>query len=156
MDHSLPGSSFHGIFQARVLEEYANGLPCPPPGYLPNPGIEPRSPTSHPHPMPILLLPHGQEPVVRLPEPRFLTWKAEDSNPYLPGLREAHGCSHAGNSEPTTPCHPGVRALLTLPAAKEEQQRDHSPDCSLLPPTHAQEPPHLPFTSNAFHGMKMQ
>ena len=26
-------------------EEYWNGLPCPAPGDLPNPGIEPRSPT---------------------------------------------------------------------------------------------------------------
>ena len=26
-------------------QEYWGGLPCPPPGYLPNPGIEPRSPT---------------------------------------------------------------------------------------------------------------
>ena len=24
--------------------EYWSGLPCPPPGHLPNPGIEPRSP----------------------------------------------------------------------------------------------------------------
>ena len=30
-----------GILQARVLE----GLPCPPPGDLPNRGVEPRSPT---------------------------------------------------------------------------------------------------------------
>ena len=39
-DFSLPGSSFMGILQARIL--------CPPPGDLPgdlpNPGIEPRSP----------------------------------------------------------------------------------------------------------------
>ena len=33
------GSSVHGIFQARVQE----GLPCPPPGDLPNPGTEPPS-----------------------------------------------------------------------------------------------------------------
>ena len=26
-------------------QEYWSGLPCPPPGYLPKPGIEPRSPT---------------------------------------------------------------------------------------------------------------
>ena len=25
-------------------QEYWSGLPCPPPGYLPNPGMEPRSP----------------------------------------------------------------------------------------------------------------
>ena len=41
MDCSPPGSSVHGILQARIL----NGLPCPPPGrHLPNPGIESRSP----------------------------------------------------------------------------------------------------------------
>ena len=40
MDCSPPGSSVHGILQARILE----WLPCPPPGGLPNPGIQPRSP----------------------------------------------------------------------------------------------------------------
>ena len=42
IDCSLPGSSDHGILQARIL----SGLPCPPPGDLPNPGIEPASFTS--------------------------------------------------------------------------------------------------------------
>ena len=41
MGSSLPGSSVHGISQARILEWVA-GLP---PGDLPNPGIKPRSPT---------------------------------------------------------------------------------------------------------------
>ena len=41
MDCSLPGFTVDGIFQARVL----SGLPFPSPGDLPNPGIEPRSPT---------------------------------------------------------------------------------------------------------------
>ena len=36
MDCSIPGSSVHGIFQARVLED---------PDDLPHPGIEPGSPT---------------------------------------------------------------------------------------------------------------
>ena len=40
MDYSLPGSSVRGISQARVL----SGLPFPPPGDLPDPGIEPGSP----------------------------------------------------------------------------------------------------------------
>ena len=40
MDCSLPGSSVHGIFQARVLE----WLPFPSPWDLPNSGIEPWSP----------------------------------------------------------------------------------------------------------------
>ena len=42
----------HGLYLARFLcswgfsrQGYWSGLPCPPPGDLPNPGIEPRSPT---------------------------------------------------------------------------------------------------------------
>ena len=41
MDYSLPGSYVHGIFQAI----YWSGLPFPSPGDLPDPGIEPGSPT---------------------------------------------------------------------------------------------------------------
>ena len=37
VDCSPPGSSVHGILQ----QEYWSGLPCPPPGDLSNPGIEP-------------------------------------------------------------------------------------------------------------------
>ena len=40
MDCSLPGSSVHGILQARILE----WLPFLSPGDLPDPGIEPASP----------------------------------------------------------------------------------------------------------------
>ena len=39
MDCSLPGSSVHETLQAK----YWSGLPCPPPGDLPDPGIEPTS-----------------------------------------------------------------------------------------------------------------
>ena len=42
---SLPGSSVPGILQTRILEGFFFFfLPCPPPGGLPNPGIEPKSP----------------------------------------------------------------------------------------------------------------
>ena len=41
MDCSLPGSSVHGILQARILE----WLPCTPPGEFPVAGIKPASPT---------------------------------------------------------------------------------------------------------------
>ena len=41
MDCSLPGFFVHGIFQ----QEYWSRLPFPSPGDLPDPGIEPRSPT---------------------------------------------------------------------------------------------------------------
>ena len=42
IDCCLPGFSVHGILQARTL----GGLPRPPPGDLPDPGIEPASPVS--------------------------------------------------------------------------------------------------------------
>ena len=42
LDWSLPGSSAHGILQARILEWVA----CPPPGDFPNPGIKPMSPAA--------------------------------------------------------------------------------------------------------------
>ena len=42
MDCSPPGSSVHGILQAKILEWVA----MTPPGDLPNPGIEPTSLTS--------------------------------------------------------------------------------------------------------------
>ena len=41
MNCSPLGSSVHGILPARILE---CGLPCPPPGDLPDPGIKPTSP----------------------------------------------------------------------------------------------------------------
>ena len=41
MDCSLLGPSVHGIFQ----QEHWSGLPFPPPGDLPDPGIKPTSPT---------------------------------------------------------------------------------------------------------------
>ena len=40
MDCSQPGSSVHGILQARILK---NGLPFSSPGDLPDPEVEPRS-----------------------------------------------------------------------------------------------------------------
>ena len=42
IDCSPPGSSVHGIFQARILEWVA----FPPPEDLPNPEMEPESPVS--------------------------------------------------------------------------------------------------------------
>ena len=40
VDCAPPGSSVHGFSR----QEYWSGLPGPPPGDLPNPGMEPRSP----------------------------------------------------------------------------------------------------------------
>ena len=54
MDCSLPGSSIHGIFQARVLEWIAISSP----GDLPDPGIEPRSPVLQTDALPLYCLSH--------------------------------------------------------------------------------------------------
>ena len=43
MDCSLPGSSVHGILQARI---YWSGLPFPSPEDLPDPGIDLESPAA--------------------------------------------------------------------------------------------------------------
>ena len=39
MDGSPPGSSLHGVSR----QDYWSGLPCSPPGDLPQPGMEPAS-----------------------------------------------------------------------------------------------------------------
>ena len=61
MDCSLP---VHGGLHVVLCpcgfsrQEYWNGLPCPPPGDLPNPGIEPRSPALQADSLPAE--PHGK------------------------------------------------------------------------------------------------
>ena len=42
---SPPGSSIHGDSPGKNTGEYCSGLPSPPLGDFPNPGIKPRSPT---------------------------------------------------------------------------------------------------------------
>ena len=58
IDCSLPGSSVHGIVQARILE----WLSCPPPGDLPDPGIESVSPVIPALQADSLLLSHWGNP----------------------------------------------------------------------------------------------
>ena len=65
VDCSLPDSSVHGIFQARIL----SGLPFPYPGNLPNPETEPRPPALQADSLPTEL-PTKPFQIVR--EPLFL------------------------------------------------------------------------------------
>ena len=58
MKCSLPGSSVHGIFQARVLEWVA----FPSPGDLPDPGMEPGSSALQADSLP---LSHQGSPIVK-------------------------------------------------------------------------------------------
>ena len=77
MDYRSPGSSVHGILQARIQ----SGLLCPPPGDLPSPGTEPASLMS-----PVLVgrffttRVRGSPELARDPastwEPRISTWSS--------------------------------------------------------------------------------
>ena len=62
MDCSLPGSSVHGILQARIVEQVR--LPFPSPGYLPDPGIKTASPASPILQVDSLLLSHQGNPFI--------------------------------------------------------------------------------------------
>ena len=46
MDYSPPASSVHGRLLLCPGQEYWSGLPFPPPGELPDPGVKPRSSVS--------------------------------------------------------------------------------------------------------------
>ena len=60
MDCSLPGSSQSiGFFR----QKYWSGLPCPPPGDLPNPGIESASPVAPALQVDSLPLSHFGKPI---------------------------------------------------------------------------------------------
>ena len=63
LDYSPPGSSAHGISQARILE----WLPFPSPGDLPDPGIEPRFPALQENSLPTEL---PRKPILRLHLPK--------------------------------------------------------------------------------------
>ena len=62
MGCSLPGSSVHGILQARIL----SGLPCPPPGDLPDPGIDPASPALQLDSLPLSRRGSPYDPLVKI------------------------------------------------------------------------------------------
>ena len=95
----MPGSSVHGISQARILE----WLPFPAPGDLPDPGIEPASPALQ---VDSLLLSHqGSPPTRYFTEPNMLSRKRQwhPTPVLLPGRshgrRSLVGCSPWGHEE---------------------------------------------------------
>ena len=59
MDCSTPGFPVHGVLQTRILE----WGPCPHPGDLPDPGIEPMSPKASALQADSLLLSHWRSPM---------------------------------------------------------------------------------------------
>ena len=76
---SLPGSSVHGILQARILERVA----IPSPGDLPDPRTEPGSPTSEADSLP-------PEPPGRPQDDGFSNSPAQSSDDCCQGSRQPH------------------------------------------------------------------
>ena len=68
MDYSPPGSSVHGLLQARILEWVANSFSR----HLPNPWIKPRSPALQAYSIPRELL--GKHYIAQGAEPSSLWW----------------------------------------------------------------------------------
>ena len=127
VDCSLTGSSDRGILQARIL----SGLPCPPPGDLPDPGIELAFPalvedSSPPEPPGVSFCPpHGPgnpNLVCYFPEVGELPGPKQTASPrdmlcevgwFGFGILESP-------SEPVLGCHPEdgwVRTHIGLPSA---------------------------------------
>ena len=115
----------HGLQPARLLcpwrfsrQEYWSGLPCPPPGDLPDPGMEPGSPTLwadslpseppgkpnkgwsqntnlDPHPRPLPLRPRDQNCVC--PGRAELRFQPEEAQPRKPQDRSRHLLHHSAS-----------------------------------------------------------
>ena len=65
-------------------QEYWSGLPCPPPGDLPNPGIKPQSPAAPALQMGSLLLSHWESPCLyTTPRKEALHIQHSISNKYM-------------------------------------------------------------------------
>ena len=93
MDCSPPGSSVHGILQARILE----WMPFPPPGNLPNPGIKPASLRSPALAGGFFTTEPPGKPYRDAECPSML------GSPGPPG-RECPGCRETGNRVSPNPC----------------------------------------------------
>ena len=114
MDYSPPGSSCPWGF---IRQEYWSGLPCPSPGNLPKPGIEPGSPTlkfSKPgfsntwtvnFQMFKLVLEKVEEPEIKLPASTASSKKQESSRTLFPEKEFQNSFSRKTS----------VSALLTMP-----------------------------------------
>ena len=103
-DCSPPGSSVHGIFQARVLEW--GGVPLPSPGDLPDPGIEPRSPALQADALPSE--PPGKpqgRPREALGPRKYLPLKAPPLNLAFSQNPPLHGCLQTSVSPNHVPAY---------------------------------------------------
>ena len=88
----------YSVQWALCRQEYWSGLPCPPPGDLPNPGIEPRSPALQADSLPAE--PQGKPKNTGVGSHSLLQgiFLTQGSNPGLPHCRQILFClSHQGS-----------------------------------------------------------
>ena len=82
-------------------QEHWSGLPCPPPGNLPDPGMEPESPALAGG---FLSLSRMASPLSTVGENKIQRWRKEENNvEHLQTCRSS--CLKANNSTPTTPSY---------------------------------------------------
>ena len=113
----------HGLWLARLLcpwgfskQEYWCGLPCPPPGDPPNPGIEPRSPALQADSLPTEL---SGKPVYLFSRVQtFATlWTVARQAPLSMAFPRQEYCSGFPFPPPGDPPNPGIKPVpLVSPA----------------------------------------
>ena len=100
IDCSLQGSSIHGDSPGKNTGGYYSGLPCPPLGDFPNPGIKPRSPPLQADSLPAE--PPGKPKNTRVDSLSLLQWifPTQESNEGLLHCRQIlYQLSYQGSPE---------------------------------------------------------
>ena len=92
------------LFMEFFRQEYWSGLPCPPPGDLPNPGIEPRSPTLQVDSLPLALPEKSHDLSEICPNPLFKRQRKKK-------IRTDHDCKY---------CKISVAQTIKKPPAMQE------------------------------------
>ena len=142
VDHSPPGSSLHGVLQPRTLEWGAR----PPPGHLPDAGIEPVSPASavgfftrapaghRPSSPPLVSACTASGPITALPTPARATFHAWDVPTHASFRCRA---SRQTNLQKSLPSNPAGRLVSLGSVAPSSHRLDESSSqrTARLPPT---------------------
>ena len=122
-------------------QEYWSGLPCPPPGYLPNPGIEPAFPVTRALQVNSLPLSHWRSPQIFFSSVQFSCSVVSDSvTPWITARQASRSITNS-------------RSLLKLMSIESVMPSNHLILCHplLLPPV----PPSIRvFSNKSTLGMK--
>ena len=119
MDHRPPGTSVHGILQARIL----CGLPCPPAGDVRNPGMEPRFPTLQADSLPSE--PPGKSYYMYIPISKILI--CQETSGLLSPLGYCEYCchEHGGVNFSSRPCFELFQVYILISGTSGSQKRDY-------------------------------